>query len=523
MADDATIRILPLGGAWETLGSDRLRGIVPEGIEASADSWGPSQMTFQLKAEAGARRPDVLPFTPVELEVGGMLVWAGFVWDRPSDANSYSVGCRGWQFHLDDDLYDRVYVATRLSDFKDIRSSLTATLGVGGWLAAGQVSNEGGLMLSIPNGTAVVTGSSCGAYLDLGPDSTAKRVVITWSAWGAGAGNQGFIVKGANGPDDTSWPGEDIYNAGTLVGPTTTAATFATPRRYIHLAVTQNGAPATYGADVWVRISDIKIFRATAYESGNASILKSSQVQADALTLAPLLNQSSASITAGTFSLPSFLTNGYITPRSAIEAANLVENYRTRIAGADLKTLAIDAKPTAPVAEVGEWSGSQFDDATVTGEPIYNRAILDGTGPDGSRLVSKRTQTGDLVTRRGFTRSARVDVSTAVTSAVADRINDLWLSEHKTAPFAGTLKIVGGGARRPLSGQSIPPQTFLLYSGEKVRLSNRVDPDTGNWGRDGRIAGVTYRHNDRSVEISIDDQRHLFEEILARYAALVGG
>ena len=56
-----------------------------------------------------------------------------------------------------------------------------------------------------------------------------------------------------------------------------------------------------------------------------------------------------------------------------------------------------------------------------------------------------------------------------------------------------------------------------------IRFGNRIDPDTGAWGRDGRIAGVTYRHDDRTVEVSIDDQRQRFETILSRYAVLVGG
>ena len=90
-----------------------------QGVVASANDWGPDGFSFQLAAEEGARRPDLLPYTPVELEIGGMLAWSGFVWQRPSDANNYQVTCRGWQYHLDDDLIDRVYVHTRLADYVD--------------------------------------------------------------------------------------------------------------------------------------------------------------------------------------------------------------------------------------------------------------------------------------------------------------------------------------------------------------------------------------------------------------------
>jgi hypothetical protein len=520
LADDARIRILPLGGTWETLGSERLRGIVPENIEASSDSWGPSAMTFQLKAEEGARRPDVLPFTPVELEVGGMLVWAGFVFQRPSDANSYSVSCRGWQFQLDDDLYERVYVHTRLSDYRDQRTYLGANLA--NFTVAGNVATDNGvIVLGWSKGTVIPAACYVGVTLDLGPDSTCKRIVVTWDSSNNDAGTS-FFARGTAGESPVG-SADDAFSFALNTGAAgTSAGTFAGDRRYIHLFL-YNAGGGTVGNDNFLRIKTAQVFRATSYEAFNASILKASTVIKDALTFAPLLNQSVASVAATSFVLPSYLTGGYVTPRAAMEAANLVESDRLKIGGGDLKTLVYDDKPTAPIAEVGEWSGSQFDDATVTGEPIFNRAIIDGTGPDGARLVSKRTQTGDLVTRRGFTRSSRVDVSTAGTSAVFDRINDLWLAEHKTAPFSGTLRITGNGARRVLSSQAIPPQTFLLYAGEKIRMANRVDPDTGAWGRDGRIAGATYRHNERTVEIAIDDQRTMLAEVLARYAALVGG
>ena len=141
-----------------------------------------------------------------------------------------------------------------------------------------------------------------------------------------------------------------------------------------------------------------------------------------------------------------------------------------------------------------------------------------------STSITSRVQRGaGLLDRYNQARAVLVPLNSSVTQAVADRIADLYLTEHLTAPFSGSLKIAGSGARRVLGGSAVPPHEFLLYAGEKIRLSNRIDPDTGAWGRDGRIAGVTYRHDDRAVDIAIDDRRHQFETILARYAALVGG
>jgi len=528
---DATVRVQPLGGTWERLGSDRLRGITPEGIVASANDWGPDGLSFTLKAEEGARRPDLLPFTPIDLEIGP-LCWSGFVWQRPNDANGYQVVARGWQYHGDDDLLDRAYVHTRLSDYVDARSLLTTVLGAANFLAAGQVSNDKGIVLAYPNGTPVLNGSQVGVVLDLGPDSTAIRVVVTAST--SFNASPTFFVIGHDSPNykaDTLGSTRDDYVASQQINAApwtaadqqkTFAATNARAHRYITILVNAQ-AGATFGADVYLRVHSIQAFRSASYESGNASTLKADQVIKDALAVAPLLNQSTAQIQAGTFSIPSYVTGGYQTFRQIAEAVNIVENYRLKIGGDDLRTPVYGPKPSAPIAEVGDWSGSDFSDSTVSGEPIYSRALVDASGPDGARLVSKRTQTGTLVDRRSFQRTARVDVSSAVTQAVADRIADLYLTEHKTAPFSGTLRVIGDGARSATGGTTIQPHEFLLYAGEKIRFANLLDPDTGGWGRDGRIAGVTYTHDTRSVEIAIDDQRKKFETILARYAALVGG
>jgi hypothetical protein len=518
-----TIRIRPLGGQWEVLGVDRLRGLWPEGIEASANDWGPDGLSFRLAAEEGARRPDLLPYTPIELELG-MLCWSGFVWQRPAEENSYQVVCRGWQYHLDDDLLERAYVHTRLGEYRDQRTYLGANLSLFRQNGNVATSEGGGVTIGYQEIQKVVPGDRVGVTLDLGPDSLGKRVVMQWKSTNNVAGLTCF-VRGTSVEDANSSDFNDFLSftmnagaAGTSTGTATTA------RRYIHVFLYD---PATtynpINGDVSLQIVSLQVFRDIAYESGNTSVLKADAVIKDALATAPLLNQSTALIGGATFALPSYVTGGYASPRVVMEAVNVVENYRLKIGGSDLRTIVYGPKPSAPIVEVGDWSGAQFSDATMSGEEIYDRGIVDATGPDGARLVSKRTQTGTLVDRNGFHRARRIDVSSAVTSAVADRIADLWLTEHRTAPFAGTLKITGGGARRVVGGTTIQPHEFLLYAGEKVRLANRIDPDTGAWGRDGRIAGVTYRHDDRSVEIAIDDQRKKFETILARYAALVGG
>jgi hypothetical protein len=331
----ATVRLQPLDGQWETLGVDRLRGIVPENIEASSNEWGPEGMSFSLRAEEGARRPDLLPFTPIELEVDGMRCWAGFVWQRPSDANGYSVGCRGWQYHLDDDLFQRSWVVTNLSRCLDERTMLAATLTAytTGWQTE---IGDGQIYMSLPAGASAPLSSSASAILDMGIDSVVKRIVVTFKS--GGSGNLSLVARqGVSSDGATANENVTLRSATLPTTDTTVSHTFTTARRFLFLEY-QNASGGTINGDEgsWIRISSVQAFRDTAYESGNASILKADVVVKDALTFAPQLNQSTAQISAGTFSIPEYFTDSYLTPRAVMEAVNAIENYRLKIGGVDL-------------------------------------------------------------------------------------------------------------------------------------------------------------------------------------------
>jgi len=520
VTDEANINVKPLGQGWERLGSERLRGLVPEGIEASCNDWGPDTLSFTLKAEAGGRRPDLLPYTPVELEIGGVICWAGFIWTRPSDTNNYSVSCRGWQYALDFFPYDRAYVHTRLSDYQDQRSKLTADLTV--FRTSGTVSvDQGVITLGWPNGAQLGAGGArVGVTMDLGPNSTGKRVIMEWESSNNDS-NSTCTVVGSDGEAYGS-VGETGISFTLDVGTSGTAGgTFTTARRYIHVALIRSGTPL---ADVTFRIKAMRVFRDTTYESATLSVLRADTLVKDALTFATgngnLLNADTSLVQAGTFSIPEYVTGGYQTPRQVMEGVNAYENYRLKIGGGDLRTVVFDPKPSVPRYEVGEWSGAAFSDSTMAGDDIYNYAITDASGPDGARVVSARTQTSTLVDRNGFNRAQVLSVGSAVTSAVADRFADLWLAEHRAAPFSGTLALTGGGARALESGNTVPPYMLLLAAGELIRFQNQLDPDSNGWGRDGRIAGVTYNHDSKIANVSISNQQDRFEKVLARFGVL---
>jgi hypothetical protein len=511
-----TVRILPLDGQWETLGVDQHEGITAEGIELTADEWGSAGASFVLAAQPGVQRPDLLPFTPIEFEDGGLLCWSGFVWERPSAEREHAVTCRGWPFHLDDDVFERVYVHTRVGDYRDQRTFPGAQLGF--FHEGGEVNSDRGVaVIGWPNATVVPNSGSVGVTLDLGPDSTAKRIVLAWAS-SNNAANITAFARASAGSDPHGGSSDDAFSFAMNTGASgTTAGTFATARRYVHIFLFMTTGSTT-GADVYLRINSLKVFRDTAYELGNVSILKADQVIKNVLPLAPLLDQSTAQIAAGAFSLPEYLTGGYISPRAAMEAVNAYENKQLKVDV--LKRLLYRAKPSAPLFAVGADSGYALAEEGISGAEIYNQVRIEGTGPDGSPVSVLRTQTGTLVDRRSFDRTVTLTILQPITTTEANQIGDLWLAEHKNAPFAGTLTGSGAFVRKRQGGEAVLPAAILLHTGEQIELADRIDPDTGAQGRIGRIAAVRYWPKTKALEISLDERRDDVASFLSRFALL---
>ena len=57
-------------------------------------------------------------------------------------------------------------------------------------------------------------------------------------------------------------------------------------------------------------------------------------------------------------------------------------------------------------------------------------------------------------------------------------------------------------------------------TGELIRLTQHVDPDTGGLGRDAVIAAVTYNHADQSATVELDNTRGSLDALLSRLAAI---
>ena len=689
-AKDVSVRLQALDGAWEVCGSDHARGIIPQNVELRADQWGSSRATFDLRRNPKEFWPDIGAFTPVEIEVGGVAVWSGRVSETPvrdSTDSVISVQCEGWQAHLDDDLYERIYVHTNLTEWKDVRSDPGCDLTT--YIAAGNVtSTDGVLVVGWTGGTPVPAFARAGAGLDLGANSVGKRIIIdyTWTN-GTGSAAQYLSVLSGDTGVGSSTSVQTVYNAIPGGASGTISQTLTTASRYIWIGVYNSGGALTPTADLALRVTSVQVSADTAFESGNASVLKSDVVVKDALSRASvLLSADRTQIATGTFNIPEFAPSEPRTPRAVWEAVDAFEDRYKKIT-VD-KVPVYKAKPTYPEVEVGAWSGMEFDDSAAnSGDDIYSRVMVTGDQPNGTPLRITRSQsqqtgalytaasspaftntgfetnttgwtaTGSTITRstsvfdvgsasgrwdntgasdnvtfgdtvaatltgtfvagtsyliqwrmrastptnawlyatlgtstdsasntfiagftagafstfqiawtptatassgvtftlndrsaffggasyyyldgcavktyqqtivdrRGFQRTKQLSTSFMLTSAAAAQIGDKWLSSHKTTPFKGKAKITGNDSIRDItSGRPVAPEQMLLRTGELIRFSDRIDPDTGAQGRDGKIVEAAYRVEDNSVELTIDSSRAGFEALLNRLGVVLG-
>ena len=138
-----------------------------------------------------------------------------------------------------------------------------------------------------------------------------------------------------------------------------------------------------------------------------------------------------------------------------------------------------------------------------------------------SVLVARPTVLDKRYRRR--TKILSVGFQLPTDGVVAAALGDTYLNNHKLTPFKGTCTVVGNrSVRDVLTGEYIKLDTLGLRTGQLIRFSDRRDPDTGNWGRDGRLVAVKYRPFDETAELTIDNTSSRFDALLARMGIAVG-
>jgi hypothetical protein len=482
------VRLQALDGTWETVGVDRYPGVVAEGFTAAANEWGHDTCSFVLRRPTDVQHPDLSSFTPAEVWRGGSLIFEGRVKETPTTEGpegQIAVTGVGWQAHTDDDQYERTFVQSDMTVWQDVRSKLTADLTK--FRTNGQVEvNAGAIVLSFPPGTSWAPASDAvGVVLDLGadPGRWCKRICALAET---SIGNADLLVyvRAHDSEGDAHPAGataETIINGlatNSILGYSTTASsgtwltsTATKPHRYWTIFLYPGGAigaPAA-GQDYAIRIKQALLFRDAAYESGNASVLKASDVVRDAVdTACPLLSTDRSLIQATSFNLPEFALDGPHTARDVITAANAVHRWRTRIRRGKVPEFA--PQPNAPLFKVGSWPGSRFQDASAgSGEEIYNRVLVTGTGPDGVALTVER-KSGDWrydPAVQAQNPSAAVDASGWSGGGPDTPVRDTGVFNSAPASFKMTATVnyaVGPGIQGALANPSalIPGRTYRV-------------------------------------------------------------
>lgn len=133
-----------------------------------------------------------------------------------------------------------------------------------------------------------------------------------------------------------------------------------------------------------------------------------------------------------------------------------------------------------------------------------------------------RVATPTLPERRGFARAKQLAVNSVLPSdgVAAAAIGDVWLQNHITTPFRGSVVLTGKDAlRNRLTGQSVPLAALLRDTGELLELTDRSDPDTGATTRKGRITTVSYVPALDQATVALDSTRANLDNLLNRLAA----
>lgn len=526
MAPRLIVRATPLNGPQVALGTDTRRGVYVEDFQCSADQWGPLDASFTLKRSPRTTWPDIGFWAPIEAELENQLLWSGRVLSTPgseSDTNQITVNCQGWQGHLDDRPFTQMYVHSALTDFADVRGLPDALLGQGSGAhpASCQVNAAtDGITLMFPANVPIGQFEGCSAQLDLGPFSNAKRISIDVQTSNNDGNVSLFCFVGNS----------DQPQQGTFTNPITqtinvasaTLAGTATPQRYVSFRLQRQGVGYTPGVDIWAKVTRCQIFTDTAFESGNASILKASDIVKDCLLRLVLLDPSTLLIATPSFSIPTFNMANQ-TPRDAITASNSFQNWQARVT-ADRK-LEYRAMPASPIVALSDQSS--FDDLSAgSGDVIYSEVYYQGTGPDGAPVSVWRTAAAaglspTIPDRRGGVKGYVIQSDAALTPAAAQQLCDVFLAQHNKMPFRGTIHAT---SRRSVSlhpsGANCPTYQLLRYPGELCTFKHLQDPDTGALGRDGRIAKVTYTWQSDSAQVDIDSTPGSFEAIAARLAVV---
>ncbi len=390
---DLSIMYQPIAGGWVKLGTQTGggRGVNPESISLEGDrgEGGCLAASFKLKQDPRWINSEMQAFTPITVWDGAVCIWSGRTIMAPTTFGESDievvVQCQGWWQHLKDDCTDREWVISDLGRAIESRTTTDALLSIQS--ASIVTRSEGGaLYLGVASGVPVTFSQRAGFHFDAGPNNLITRAVLVYTS----SNNNGNLRIYASGMANTSMNGiggadstNFINNAGASG---TRAWTFATPRRYLSLALHVDGSH-TPAADAWFQFSQVILFMDTADESGNASILKASTVISETLdAIAPKISRDRSRITTTALNLPQFPGSpAWRYADELIKQANAPHGYITRLTPEPLPVFEFFPVPTDYRFVVGQGEYTLVEPAAQDGQFVYSRIISEFEDAAGVR------------------------------------------------------------------------------------------------------------------------------------------
>ena len=452
----ADVRLKTLDGTWETVGTGRRAGISAESLRLTANEWGPDIASFTLKRDPGSIWPDLLAFTPVEISIGGQLVWDGFINQTPmtdNDGGSINVQAKGWQYHLDDDSTEKFWIHSKLTDWKDVRSFPSANIN---YFRAGQTasSGDGAITVGWPDNSYMQQNCFAGVVLDLGEYNTAAAISLTWTlplgtariGTTATRSTLKIVARTSDSIGDIQ-SGTDAFtpaSIGAINTVYTTGGTWTTPKRYVMVGMLYQGGVGTADAEYIAKITNISIASKSSYYSSTTKQMigvKPSDVVTDVLSMAPLLDQSKTGIQASSYTLPHIAAIGDAkTAREYMTLSNSYDDNSIKVVPG--RQLLYNAKTEEPSTVIGEWPGSKFSDASSnSADEIYNRVVVEGTGADDQPLKVSRNASANAVNKIDWTSYLVNPTFEAASPAISTNwttTNSSTIQRLSSTPIAGS-------------------------------------------------------------------------------------
>lgn len=390
---DPRLRAQVLDGTWEDIGIARETGVIPESIAPVYNEQGPDTLGFTLRRDPEKGWPDLRAFTPLEyLPAGDQVTWGGFILDAPGSSREdpqLTVQAQGWQHHLDDDTFNKLFVARDLSAWQDARTRPEVNLG----LTPANLRVEAGsgaIHMGWPKGIPYTAQTHAIALIDLGPDATARAIGYDYEST-ALTGNAAFewFIRGSNDLLFNSAANDvGFFNfGGAPAAQSGLFFNFPSPARYISLwlKVLVTGNPT--GDDHMIRITGLRLFGEPTYHALGQSALKASAVVKHARGFAPLLDPTDELISEPTFSIPAFGDpKASTTPREAMTRAN---DYMGWLLKVDQRRRVVyrARSDRAGLETSTARDGVAFQDTSVnSGRETYNKVVVRGTSGSGEPL-----------------------------------------------------------------------------------------------------------------------------------------